>query len=462
MEKNINPIIVLFRQDLRLKDHPALTYACKTGQPIIPLYILDDGTPGKWKMGGASRWWLHHSLLSLSHRFQERGSQLFLYRGDTVEILSDLIQKHQAAAIFWNRCYEPYSLQLEQKLKNLLPASQSFNGSLLFEPWEILNKQHQPFKVFTPFWTQCREVESIDDPLPEPDRINTKSIESDLLDSWNLLPKHPDWSEGLRKNWDVGEKAAHAALEHFINQSLQTYDHDRDIPALDSTSSLSPHLHFGEISPRQVFHRAKNIPKSDKFLSQLGWREFSYYQLYHFPQLSEQPWRPEFSRFPWEENPIFLQRWQKGETGYPIVDAGMRQLWKTGWMHNRVRMICASFLVKDLFLPWQEGAEWFWDTLVDADLANNSASWQWVAGCGFDAAPFFRIFNPTLQGEKFDPDGLYIKRWIPELAKVPISFIHEPWKAGADLKLGYPNPIVDHNQSRKRALEAFKKIKNSR
>ncbi len=460
MAKNTtSPIIVLFRQDLRLKDNPALTYACQTGQPIIPLYILDDENPGKWRMGGASRWWLHHSLISLNQNLKAKGSQLFLYKGKTLEIISGLIQRYQVAAIFWNRCYEPYAIRLEQKIKDLLPRSQSFNGSLLFEPWEILNKQNQPFKIFTPFWNRCMEVESIDDPLPEPHRFITKKIESESIDSWKLLPYHPDWSEGLRKNWDVGEKAAHAKFNHFINRSLKTYDYDRDIPSLDSTSLLSPHLHFGEISPRQLFHATKNIPQSDKFLSELGWREFSYYQLYYFPQLPEQPWRHEFSKFRWEKNPSFLKKWQKGETGYPIVDAGMRQLWETGWMHNRVRMIAASFLVKDLFLSWQAGADWFWDTLVDADLANNSASWQWIAGCGFDAAPFFRIFNPILQSEKFDPDGVYIKRWIPELAKVPKAFIHRPWKASPDLKLCYPSPIVSHDQSRKRALEAFKEIK---
>lgn len=459
MAKNNTPIIVLFRQDLRLKDNPALAHACQSGQPIIPLYILDDHNPGHWKMGGASRWWLYHSLSALNQSLQEKGSSLFFYKGNTLEILSRLIQKYQVGGIFCNRCYEPYAIKLEQKLMDLHPLFQSFNGSLLFEPWEILNKQNQSFKIFTPFWRKCLEVGPIDDLLPEINRIITKKIETESLDSWNLLPNHPDWSKGLQKNWEVGEKAAHLILSYFINQSLKVYDHDRDFPALNSTSSLSPHLHFGEISPRQIFHTTKDLPNSDKFLSELGWREFSYYQLYHFPQLPEQPWRAEFSNFPWVKNPELLIKWQKGITGYPIVDAGMRQLWNTGWMHNRVRMICASFLVKDLLLPWQEGANWFWDTLVDADLANNSASWQWVAGCGFDAAPFFRIFNPILQSKKFDPDGIYIKRWIPELIDVPKAFIHTPWTANADLKLCYPNPIVDHDESRRKALEGFKKIK---
>lgn len=452
------PLIVLFRQDLRLKDNPALTHACQTGQPIIPLYILDDFTPKKWKIGGASRWWLHHSLLSLQKSLQEQGSDLFLQQGETFDIISALIQKYQVNAVFWNRCYEPYSIALEKQLKNLLPLSQSFNGSLLFEPWEILNKQQQPFKVFTPFWNRCLEVDWIENPLPQPMKISTKKIESQSLHSWHLLPTDPDWAAGWLHAWKPGEKTANEKLDLFIGKSLKTYDYDRDFPFLDGTSILSPHLHFGEISPRQIFQKMKNIPKSSKFLSEVGWREFSYHQLYHFPKLPEEPWRPEFSHFPWEKNSTFLKKWQKGETGYPIVDAGMRQLWQTGWMHNRVRMITASFLVKDLFLPWQEGARWFWDTLVDADLANNSASWQWVAGCGFDAAPFFRIFNPVLQGEKFDPEGLYIKQWIPELAKIPKPFIHKPWMLPQRLT-AYPSPMVSHEQSRKHALEAFKKLK---
>lgn len=459
MSNTPSPIIVLFRQDLRLKDNPALTYACQTGLPVIPLYILDDENPGKWKIGEASRWWLYHSLTSLNQSLQERGSRLFLYKGETLKIISRLIQKYQATAIFWNRCYEPYAIQLEQKLKELLPLSQSFNGSLLFEPWEISNQQKQPFKVFTAFWNRSMEVESIDSPLGVPHQILTRQIDSESFESWNLLPKRFEESQGFCKSWIVGEKEAHAKLKRFIARSLETYDHDRDIPSLPATSSLSPHLHFGEISPRQVFSTVKSVPKSGKFLSELGWREFSYYQLYHFPQLPEQPWRSEFSKFPWENNPSFLKKWQRGETGYPIVDAGMRQLWKTGWMHNRVRMICASFLVKDLLVPWQTGADWFWDTLVDADLANNSASWQWVAGCGFDAAPFFRIFNPILQSKKFDPDGAYIKHWVPELIEVPKTFIHMPWTIKQDLKLSYPSPIVDHDLCRKRALEAFKTIK---
>lgn len=459
MSAATNPIIVLFRQDLRLEDNPALFHACATGHPIIPLYILDDQVAGKWKMGGASRWWLHHSLQSLDRSLQKVGSQLYLHKGETLDIIGQLIHKYQVGAIFWNRGYEPYALRLEQKFKELLPHSQGFKGSLLFEPWEILNQQNQSFKVFTPFWKKCVEVASVGTPLPAPTSVRTRKIDSKPLDSLALLPHPHDWAAGLRKSWSIGEEAAQLKLQRFLSDSLNTYDHGRDVPSLDTTSSLSPHLHFGEISPRQIYFAAQNIPKSEKFLSELGWREFSYYQLYHFPKLPEQPWRSEFSQFPWVKDPNLLKKWQMGETGYPIVDAGMRQLWKTGWMHNRVRMIVASFLVKDLFLHWQEGAQWFWDTLVDADLASNSASWQWVAGCGFDAAPFFRIFNPILQSEKFDPDGLYIKRWVPELAGLPNTFIHTPWKF--PLLTRYPMPIVNHDEARKRALEAFKRITKS-
>ena len=449
------PVIVLFRQDLRLHDNPALLAACQTGHPVIPLYVLDDEHPGKWKLGGASRWWLHHSLASLEKALGLKGSKLFLYKGNTLEVVAKLIQKYQVKTLFWNRCYEPYAIELGRKLMNMLPGSKSYNGSLLFEPWEILNQQNQPFKVFTPFWRKCREVGLIDTPLDAPEHIPTAHIDSERLDSWNLLPTHPDWAEGFRNTWQVGEAAADAKLAACGAQMLDAYEKERDIPSLAATSWLSPHLHFGEISPRQIVHRVHDIPNSEKFMSELGWREFSYHQLYHYPQLAEESWRGQFNSFPWRDNPVYLKKWQQGKTGYPIVDAGMRQLWTTGWMHNRVRMIVASFLVKDLFIPWQEGAKWFWDTLVDADLASNSASWQWVAGCGFDAAPFFRIFNPITQSQKFDPSGIYIKRWVPELSSVPAEHIHTPWSRCAK----YPSPIVNHDDARKEALQAFKELK---
>lgn len=422
-------IIVLFRLDLRLRDHPALYHACKDGETIFPVFILDDARAGKWKIGHGSRWWLHHSLLSLKKQLKEKGSDLFLYRGNTVDILSNLMKKHQIQALYFNQCYEPYSIALEKELQNLFPTCKSFNGSLLFEPEELLNRENKPFKMFTPFWNTCLKTGHVDIPLPIP-KINTTAIESESLDSLNLLPSHA-------YSWEVGEPAALKKFHSFLNTHFRTYEEHRDYPYLDGTSSLSPHLHFGEISVREIYHA---VLHNHKFLSELGWREFSYYQLYHFPQLTEKPIKSEFQHFSWKKNEQFLEKWQQGNTGYPIVDAAMRQLKATGWIHNRLRMIVASFLIKHLLQPWQLGEEWFWETLVDGDLAINATNWQWVAGCGVDSAPFFRIFNPTLQEKKFDPEGTYIKKWIPELTH-------------------YPKPIVDHNQARIQALEAFQKIK---
>ncbi len=453
------PIILWFRQDLRLEDNPALVAACQSGRPIVPLYILDETNPGKWGLGGASRWWLHHSLCSLNTALYQRGSQLFLLRGDPLEILPKLVQKYDAAAVYWNRCYEPYAIKRDRKLKSILPFSESFKGSLLFEPWEVLNRDGEFFKVFTPFWRRALEIAAIAPPLERPEQIPTHKVESEPLESWKLLPRHPDWAAAFGSHWHVGESAALSKLKQFLDRGLERYAELRDAPGIDATSSLSPHLHFGEISPRQIFHAVKSLPSSTKFLSELGWREFAHYQLYHFPQLPERPWRAEFADFPWEKNTNFLKKWQQGETGYPIVDAGMRQLWTIGWMHNRVRMITASFLIKDLMIRWQEGEAWFWDTLVDADLASNAASWQWVAGSGFDAAPFFRIFNPVLQGEKFDPEGLYVKQWVPELTDLPKEFIHKPWRTTKNFNPLYPSPIVDHQMARLQALAGFKKIK---
>lgn len=453
---NQNPMIVWFRQDLRLEDNPALSEACKTGRPIIPLYILDEKHPGKWKMGGASFWWLCNSLRSLQKRLQACGSALFTFRGDPLKILPELIAKYDVGDVYFNRCYEPYALQRDRKLLELLPHVESFNGSLLFEPWEIKNLQKEPFKVFTPFWKKTAEVaSSLERPLTAPEKILTKFIDAEPLDAWQ--PADP-FSQ-LGAHWEVGEHAAHLKLKRFMAKGLEKYGVERDFPTSDASSGLSPHLHFGEISPRFIYHAAKKEPHCEKFLSEIGWREFCYYQLYHFPTLPDSPWRAEFAHFGWEENADWLQKWQQGQTGYPIVDAGMRELWHTGIMHNRVRMITASFLIKDLFIPWQQGQEWFWERLVDADLANNAANWQWVAGCGFDAAPFFRIFNPTLQGEKFDAQGVYIKQWVPELAKVPEKWIHQPWKAG--IELDYPKPLVNHHEARDRALAEFKALRSA-
>lgn len=440
-----NPIIVWFRQDLRLEDNPALWEAAQKNAPIIPLYIFNTNE----KMGAAQKVWLHHTLDSLTKKIP-----LVLRQGDPYKILSSL-QKETKSMIYTNRCYEPHELKIEGQLKEL----KSFKGNLLIEPWEISPKTSPYFKVFTPFWNQCLKLIEPAKSLPIPKlHIYPEKIKSDTLDSWNLLPDTPNWAKTMESYWNMEEQAAHQRLETFIEHSLEQYDQLRDMPAIDGTSRLSPYLHFGQISPRQIWHRIKGLRGSESFIRQLGWREFSYHLLYHFPSLPESPFNDRFNSFEWEENKQSFKAWTKGLTGFPIVDAGMRQLWELGWMHNRVRMIVASFLTKDLLIPWQKGAEWFWDTLVDADLANNSASWQWVAGCGADAAPYFRIFNPVLQSQKFDPEGEYIKRWVPELKHLDKHSIHQPWTVK---NLSYPKPIVEHKKAREEALKRYKKTKNT-
>lgn len=474
--------IIWFRQDLRLHDQPALIHAIENSDHIIPLYIFDTTLPKPWQLGSAQRWWLHHSLAALAADLADHGQQLILRRGDPKKILTAIIADTQATTINWNRCYEPHSIAQDTELKKYFTqqniAVNSFNGSLLVEPWKIKNQQGNYFKVFTPYWRHvlAQLAEQQPQPLPNFKNIKSKKVVSEKLQDWNLPPTHPDWSAGLKETWVPGERGATKKLKHFINKNLAHYLTQRDRPAINATSMLSPHLHFGEISPWQVWHAVQiysatvktNVRQGEMFLRQLGWREFSYYLLYHFPALPKQPFRAEFSQFPWHKNTNALKAWQQGKTGFPIVDAGMRQLWHTGWMHNRVRMIVASFLTKDLLLPWQIGEAWFWDTLVDADLANNAASWQWVAGSGVDAAPYFRIFNPVLQGEKFDPDGEYVKQWVPELKLLPTKYVHQPALAPAEILMAakiilgktYPHPIVDHKLARERALEIFKKLKH--
>ena len=469
----MNTALVWFRSDLRLTDNPALTAALRQGASLIPVYICDSRHPGKWQPGGASRWWLHHSLVSLDADLRACGSRLILRRGDPLEILSALIAETGATGVFWNRCYEPYAIRRDEEIKRSLRTTdcvvESFNGSLLREPWEIKKADGGAYRVFTQYWKTLQKLE-IPAPLPAPDSLPPcpPQLTSDTLASWNLLPTKPDWAGGLRTTWQVGEAAAAARLDGFLQCTLKGYDDDRNRPDRAGTSGLSPHLHFGEISPRTVWHHCQTAEAhtpaltkdTGKFLAEIAWREFSYNLLWQFPELPETPLRPEFRAFPWADNAEGLRRWQRGETGYPIVDAGMRQLWHTGWMHNRVRMIAASFLIKDLLIPWQAGQAWFWDTLVDADLASNAASWQWVAGCGADAAPYFRVFNPVLQGEKLDPDGTYVRRWVPELADTPTPFVHRPWEAPPMLRpRGYPAPMVDHAAARDRALAAFARIR---
>jgi deoxyribodipyrimidine photo-lyase len=469
------PIIVWFRRDLRLTDNPALAAAAATARPVIALYIRDEAG-GRWAPGAASRWWLHGSLAALAKALKERGAPLILRAGTAEHVLKDMIEASGATAVFWNRCYAPHAIARDTTIKKALQGArieaQSFNAALLFEPWTIKTKSGGPYGVFTPFWRACLAQPEPEKPKPAPKALTAfqEKLKSDALDEWALLPTKPDWTGGLSKTWTPGEAGAAARLQAFLADALDDYKTGRDRPDADGTSRLSPHLHFGEIGPRQVWHAVRSRPPSasaDTFLKELGWREFSHHLLYHHPKIADAPLRANFTEFPWRRDRKALTAWQRGRTGYPIVDAGMRQLWETGWMHNRVRMIVASFLIKHLLLPWQDGETWFWDTLVDADLANNAASWQWVAGCGADAAPFFRIFNPVLQGEKFDPDGAYVRRFVPELAKLPADVIHKPWsadaaalkKAGVVLGETYPAPLVDHAQARARALAAFDEVK---
>lgn len=478
------PIICWFRKDLRVTDHPSLAAAAKSGQPVIPLYILPDGagSDADWPMGGASRWWLHHSLASLAVQLEKLGSRLLLRRGDPLEIIPKLAAEANAKQVQWTRAYEPWDRALDAQLKELLTdgsvACKRFAGRLIFEPEEIQTGSGTPYKVFTPFWRACQAAMPSAKPLKAPGSMLGPSRwpGSDALASWNLLPKTPDWSGGFDAMWTPGEKGAQAKLRSFLSGPVSTYANDRDRPDRSGTSELSPHLHFGEISPRQVWaatqHAMARSGEDDggqKFLAEIGWREFSHHLLYHWPTLPTDPFRSEFGAFPWDENASHLRAWQTGQTGYPIVDAGMRQLWQNGWMHNRIRMVVASFLIKHLLVPWQDGEAWFWDTLVDADLASNAAGWQWVAGSGADASPYFRIFNPMSQGKKFDPNGDYVRKYVPELAELPANVIHEPWVAdpmtlhAAGVKLGetYPEPIVDHAQARQKALDGYKVVKEA-
>ncbi|PHZ86025.1 cryptochrome/photolyase family protein [Paremcibacter congregatus] len=469
------PVIVWFRKDLRLADNPALFKACQTGQPVVATYILEDQTQIDFPLGGASKWWLYHSLMSLSAALDGLGIPLILRRGNPRQILDALCQETGADTVHWNRMYDPYAQTRDTEIKAFLTNNgitvHSFNASLLVEPWHVATKTGTPYKIFTPFWRQARNVMSSTPPLPRPEcpPAFQQSLQSDHLTDWSLRPHPSYWAAPLAAQWllpsgaGIGEDAAQNRLDDFITCALPDYDTGRDRPDQKKTSQLSPHLHWGEISPRQIWSALELIDPlhdySGQFRAELGWREFSTHLLYHFPQITTENLRREFDPFPWRDEPAALAAWQKGRTGIPIVDAGMRQLWDTGWMHNRVRMITASFLVKHLMIPWQQGAAWFWDTLVDADLASNSASWQWVAGSGCDASPYFRIFNPVLQGEKFDPLGDYVRRWVPELKNVPAKYIHKPWNM-TQPPASYPAPIIELGVGRTRALEAYKNIQN--
>lgn len=470
-----------FRLDLRLADNPGLIAALARGGPVVPVYLWAPAEEGDWPPGAASKWWLHHSLAALDGRLRSAGSRLIIRRGPVLAALTQLVKETNAKAVYWNRRYEPALLARDSKLSGCLRDSgvetQSFNAHLLHEPGSILNQSGQPFRVFSAFWRHCLRTPGPAQLSRDPSRIPGPPVwpASLPVSALELEPKQ-NWAGGLAAEWTPGEKGAGEKLTVFSSGPLDGYDHSRDLPALRGTSRLSPHLHFGEISPRQAWEglgkwregtqRARTDVRSSRFFTELGWREFAHHLLYHYPKTTNEPLREEFSDFPWHSDAKALKAWQRGRTGYPIVDSGMRELWTTGWMHNRVRMIVASFLVKDLLVPWQEGARWFWDTLVDADLAQNTLGWQWTSGCGADAAPFFRIFNPVSQGEKFDPDGRYVRHWCPELARLPAKWIHKPHEApsgvlhaaGVQLGTSYPRPIVSHGIAREVALEAFQRL----
>ena len=466
-----------FRQDLRLADNPALVAACDRGA-IIPIYILADQGAGEHAMGAASRWWLHQALEDLNNSL--RGG-LQVYRGDALTLLSELVEQTGAGAVLWNRCYEPWRIARDGKIKVALKDRglevESFNGSLLWEPWSVLKSDQTPYKVFTPYYRRgCLAAVAPRMPLGTPKNIKLykNSAHSLMLSELELMPKI-NWDEQMRARWTVSEAAAQQRLDEFVSDELEDYRDGRNFPDKQNVSRLSPYLHFGQLSPNTAWHRAAaagtvigNEASLDTFMSELGWREFSYYLLYHFPELPRKNLQSKFDLFPWPQTSnADLKAWQQGKTGYPLVDAGMRELYTTGYMHNRVRMVVGSFLVKNLLIHWHQGEAWFWDCLVDADLASNSASWQWIAGCGADAAPYFRIFNPITQSEKFDKRGNYIRRYVPELATMPDKYIHSPWmapaevlaSAGVDIGGNYPAPVVDVKASRERALAAFAQTK---
>jgi deoxyribodipyrimidine photo-lyase len=469
------PVIVWFRQDLRLADNPALDAAVESGAPVLPLYVLDDVNAGEHAPGGASRWWLHHSLEALD---KSLGGGLVLLQGDARKVLPELVHRIGASGVYWNRCYEPWRIKRDKELKSALARDnievRSCNGSLLFEPVDVLKADGTPYKVFTPFYRNgcLGSAPAPRKPLPTPAGLALfDGYTGDALADLGLLPDIP-WYEDMAAQWQPGETGASKRLQRFLETGIDNYREGRNRPDLENVSRLSPHLHFGEVSPNQAWfaareHGSNNSQDLEHFLSELGWREFSYNLLYHFPTLPSENLQSKFDQFPWRDDAEALERWQQGNTGIPIVDAGMRELWRTGYMHNRVRMVVGSFLVKNLLIDWRHGEAWFRDTLLDADLANNSASWQWIAGCGADAAPYFRVFNPVLQGQKFDPDGVYVRNFVPELDSLPDKFLHNPWDApvsvleGAGVELGqdYPLPMVDLKESRERALAAFSELK---
>lgn len=478
-------IIWWIRKDLRLKDNPALNACIESGDAVLPVYIASPQDAETWPDGGASKVWLDGSLSALDESFRSAGSRLIFRLGAVQESLIALAEEAGAREIHANARYEPWAMQQEQALKTAL-ATQGIElithaSYLLFEPDDIRNGSGKPYQVFTPYYKKCKSIFQHNNEhaallsqlaMPAKKKMALKAPahwpDSVSREDLKLLPSIT-WDQSIRDAWKPGEQMAEQRLNRFIEDVIQNYETSRNIPAVDGTSRLSPHLHFGEITPRQILARLQALPaqQSEPYIREIIWREFAYHVLYHFPHTTTEPLKPKFKELGWQDHPEYFERWTKGMTGYPIVDAGLRQLWKTGWMHNRVRMIVGSFLTKDLMISWQTGAAWFWDTLIDADLANNTLNWQWIAGCGADAQPFFRVFNPTLQGEKFDPDGRYIRQWIPELSALPDRYIHTPWKTPKDVlsrarvQLGetYPFPVVDHDEAKTLALKAYRDLK---
>lgn len=470
-------MIVWFRQDLRLNDNSALIAAASKG-PVIPVFIWCPNEEKEWKAGGASKWWLHHALVDLQNQLAQRHRPLIIRQGDSsLEILNSLLKETGASGVFWNRRYEPAIIERDKKIKAELRRNgfeaESFNSSLLREPHELSTQAGKPFQVYTPFYKAFLKKPTSWEPeeLPPLTGPETDAPKSEPIEDLKLLPK-VKWDKGLESAWNPTRKGAEALLKSFLEGNLTEYDEARDIPSENGTSRLSPYLHHGQIGPREIWKAVKDSEHhlkqgAETYLKEIVWREFAYHILYHFPSTPTDPLRDKFRSFPWEDNVEHLKAWQRGQTGYPIVDAGMRQLWQTGWMHNRVRMIVGSILVKHLLQPWQEGAKWFWDTLVDADLASNTLGWQWSGGCGADAAPYFRVFNPISQAEKFDPKGQYIHRFVPELTGLSGKDLFAPWeadkntlkRAGIELGKDYPEPLILPADGRKRALAAFAKIK---
>ena len=476
-DKSKPPVIVWFRRDLRTDDNAALSAAADSDHPVVALYIR-EAAGGTGPLGAAQGWWLHHSLTALGTSFKALGTPLILRSGDAGKVLEELIEETGAETIYWNRRHDPAGIKIDTDIKASLKARgltvKSFAGELLHDPTRLLTGEKKPYRVYTPFWRAFERDGEPHEPIDAPEKLIAlhAAPKSETLGDWKLLPSKPDWAATFSDVWTPGEDAARERLETFVDGAIDGYQAKRDHPSIDATSMLSPHLAMGEISPARVWHATRGLkaPTDDviHFRKELVWREFCHHLHFHFPALAEKNWNNRFDAFPWEGSTKEFKAWTRGETGYPIVDAGMRQLWQHGFMHNRVRMITASFLIKHLMIDWRRGEQWFRDTLVDADAASNAANWQWVAGSGADASPFFRIFNPILQGEKFDPDGTYVRRFVPELEKLDAAFIHKPFdapesalkKAGVVLGETYPKPLVDHAKARERALGAYKALKD--